>query len=595
MSDFNYNKLKPFKWFVLENFPFIEANFDALTEWQLFCKLGKEINKIISNTNILGTQVENLTTYVSNYFNNLDVQDEINNKLDEMASSGELATIIDNYLKLNGVLSFNTINDMINSEIVVENSTCVVLGNTQINDGYIRLYKIEKIVSANPDEVDGINLITLNRDDLYARLIKDNTIDKVNILEKLFLSIDNFPKQNGETTDTERIQRAINYLNTESGGSLYIPNGNYTLNDTIILYPNIRIIGESVGNVRIDGNFNKPLFEINNKNQRNDNIEISNISLHKDYLDNDTPIIDLQGIGYSIIKNVSFYNHSQLYNSIGILLGEWSYYNVIQDCQFRGFKKCVYFTSAANGNIVRGGSCISSENGIEISGSNTNRIIAHNCEILSGIAYYLHNHSLHNVIIAPRIEDCFVGFQTEFLPNSMSSFDNFLIAPEFYLKENQTQYINPVYNNIIDSVNWSKAFLRSGLADFKATKKYGQPALVANTPTKVLFNQTQWDSANSYNTTTDIFTANEAGRYNFNAQLDVNNITAGTVFLIMIYVNGQPVITKTELGIEGSRQSLTITSNLNLSANDTVELYLQSTSTNAILQGLNSYFEGYKI
>lgn len=91
MNKFNFNKLTPFKWFVLENFPFIEADFDALTEWQLFCKLGKEINKIINSENTLGTQMENVTNafidlqnYVNNYFENLDVQDEINNKLNEM-------------------------------------------------------------------------------------------------------------------------------------------------------------------------------------------------------------------------------------------------------------------------------------------------------------------------------------------------------------------------------------------------------------------------------------------------------------------------------------------------------------------------------
>ena len=34
MSDninFDYKNLSPFKWFVLENFPFIEADFDAFT------------------------------------------------------------------------------------------------------------------------------------------------------------------------------------------------------------------------------------------------------------------------------------------------------------------------------------------------------------------------------------------------------------------------------------------------------------------------------------------------------------------------------------------------------------------------------------
>lgn len=101
MNKFNYKNLCPFKWFVLQNFPFIEADFDAITNWQLFCKLGEEMNKIIEKVNQAGEQTENLTNafielqnYVNDYFENLDVQEEINNKLDEMAEGGTLAEII---------------------------------------------------------------------------------------------------------------------------------------------------------------------------------------------------------------------------------------------------------------------------------------------------------------------------------------------------------------------------------------------------------------------------------------------------------------------------------------------------------------------
>lgn len=108
-----YKKLTPFKWFVLQNFPFIDEDFDAITNYQMFCKLGEEINKVIESQNLVGEQVENLTNsynalanYVNNYFASLDVQEEINNKLDEMADSGELGEIIN-------IEIFNELNEKI--------------------------------------------------------------------------------------------------------------------------------------------------------------------------------------------------------------------------------------------------------------------------------------------------------------------------------------------------------------------------------------------------------------------------------------------------------------------------------------------------
>jgi len=85
-----FNRIPPFKWFVLQNFPFIEEDFDAITNYQLLCKIVEYLNTTIDKTNELGNQVEVLT----NWFNNLDVQDEIDNKLDTMAQDGTLARII---------------------------------------------------------------------------------------------------------------------------------------------------------------------------------------------------------------------------------------------------------------------------------------------------------------------------------------------------------------------------------------------------------------------------------------------------------------------------------------------------------------------
>lgn len=102
---YDYKKLTPFKWFVLQNFPFIEADFDAITNYQLFCKVVEYLNKTIESMNTTGEVVEEFTqkfidlqNFVNDYFNNLDVQDEINNKLDQMTQSGELSNLIKPYL-----------------------------------------------------------------------------------------------------------------------------------------------------------------------------------------------------------------------------------------------------------------------------------------------------------------------------------------------------------------------------------------------------------------------------------------------------------------------------------------------------------------
>lgn len=169
--------LPPFKWFILENFPYIEEDFDALTNWQLFCKLGKEMNKIIEKTNLTGEQVEQLTNafnelkaYIDNYFENLDVQDEIDNKLDEMAESGQLTDIIAQYLQLAGVLAYDTKTAMKNATNLVDGSIAKTLGNNTYSDGQGAFYKVRQI--QNTDVVDDENIIALNEPNLVAEKIQ---------------------------------------------------------------------------------------------------------------------------------------------------------------------------------------------------------------------------------------------------------------------------------------------------------------------------------------------------------------------------------------------------------------------------------------
>lgn len=171
-----------FRNWVLQNFPFLEDDFDALTDYELFCKMveymKKSLDKVVEYQDELNEFRTELDTY-KNYFDNLDVQEEIDNKLDEMAESGELTDIIAQYLGLAGVLAFNTLNDLEDALNVVNGSICVILGKDTYNDGKTAYYKIREIL--NTDVIDGDELIAItNNNQLVGEKIPSYAINNLN-------------------------------------------------------------------------------------------------------------------------------------------------------------------------------------------------------------------------------------------------------------------------------------------------------------------------------------------------------------------------------------------------------------------------------
>ena len=185
--------ISPFISCVVQNFPFIEESIDGLTQYQLLCKIVEKLNAVITQTN---TQTENiekleeafttLKNYVDNYFNNLDVQTEINNKLDEMATSGELEAIIASYLR-----GFSTLNDLKNATGLISGAICQTSGKTTYKDGFGSLYRIRNIT--NEDVVDNDNLVAITSDvSLVAEKITNN-ISSEHSFNKIYNSfISNF-------------------------------------------------------------------------------------------------------------------------------------------------------------------------------------------------------------------------------------------------------------------------------------------------------------------------------------------------------------------------------------------------------------------
>lgn len=81
----------------LTNFPYIEEDFDALTNYELLSKVVEYLNKVITNENEQNQSILELYNSfndLKDYVDNLDLQDEVNNKLDEMVTDGTLGTII---------------------------------------------------------------------------------------------------------------------------------------------------------------------------------------------------------------------------------------------------------------------------------------------------------------------------------------------------------------------------------------------------------------------------------------------------------------------------------------------------------------------
>lgn len=138
-----------------------------------------------------------LKNYVDNYFDNLDVQEEINNKLDQMVQNGTFQVIIDQFLKINSVLTFTNVEEMKNSDNLIVGSSARTMGYYTLNDGGGSLYRIIE----NNNLANDSSYILLNNGLVAELIIEDVTIS---------------PEQfgcygNGVNDDTDNLQKCIDY------------------------------------------------------------------------------------------------------------------------------------------------------------------------------------------------------------------------------------------------------------------------------------------------------------------------------------------------------------------------------------------------
>jgi hypothetical protein len=258
MDQIQHSKpVPPFVKFCAANIPMVFD--DSLSYYEALCALWKwlqtdVIDVINNNASVTEDYIEydletrqlfiQLKEYVDNYFANLDVQEEINNKLDAMVEDGTLQEIITTYIQSNVTWTFDTVADMQLGTNFVDGSYARTLGYYAINDGGAGEYKIR--TKTESDTPDGGSLIAIS-ETLVAELTYTT-----NVNVKQFGAYGD-----GTHDDTTAIQNAIDYVK-----SIIIDNddivvdepivtfsGRFKVTDTIDMPPYIKY--QAIGNVLI--------------------------------------------------------------------------------------------------------------------------------------------------------------------------------------------------------------------------------------------------------------------------------------------------------------------------------------------------------
>ena len=159
----------PFVRFVASAVPMVFDN--SLSYYEAICAMWKYLSDTVNVINNNATVTEeyiqltkDMKEYMDNYFDNLDVQEEINTKLDAMVEDGTLQEIITTYIQSNVAWTFDTVADMKSATNLIAGSYARTLGFYSLNDGGGAFYYISDTGTANEKDVIAV-------DTLYANLI----------------------------------------------------------------------------------------------------------------------------------------------------------------------------------------------------------------------------------------------------------------------------------------------------------------------------------------------------------------------------------------------------------------------------------------
>ena len=187
--------------------------------------LENTIIPVVNNNGAAVAELQELYLELKNYVENMEIQEEVNNKLDEMAEDGTLANLLLNYAYVSKVYETATdlINDVANLATGMHVKTC---GYSSVNDGGEANYIISNTVSANA-------LQLALGSGLYANLIVDN--NTINVRQLGIIGDD--------STDYSTIINKILAFNGDNYLKIEFNEGEtYLLQQEILLYSNTDIV-----------------------------------------------------------------------------------------------------------------------------------------------------------------------------------------------------------------------------------------------------------------------------------------------------------------------------------------------------------------
>ena len=323
-----------FRRFVLQNFPFIEEDFDALTDYELICKVIEYLNKVITSQNEVVAEVESFETNITNgfnnledlfndlksfvddYFDNLDVQEEINNKLEQMTEDGTLQEIITTYIQSNVAWTFDSVSEMASATNLIDGSYAQTLGYYAVGDGGGALYYITDTQSETEHQ-ESLG------DGLYATLIVNNDVLNVKTLGA---------KSDPSYDNTTAFNTALSYVDKYA---LYFPYGFYRCShlDSIRVTSNIKIYGDNATIKLLDNVITADyqcVFSLQCDDHINSLIEMSGLNIDMNYTNNHS-VIDTSGNNLALQHCHAIFVYGSADSNIETLFHDITFNDLIAD------------------------------------------------------------------------------------------------------------------------------------------------------------------------------------------------------------------------------------------------------------------------